>query len=256
MGQLDVRFHGICTHFYDMNASGPPLHRVILLRCDDPGVAPHRPLLSVPKDATVTRTGDAACECVEEVHVLGGGRHFRLNGVHLTMVAAQGKLRRGELWGCGVPKLTQLYPGLGPVARGKVKQEPPVDVAAWFDVTAGTLEPYVSLKGAVAVRLLADFAEERIRIEARCWNCPDVTWTFEVAGGSRVQLSNDCGTEGDVADFLLHYRIAENPPTDAPVLDHLPSCLPPGPPPWADRPPGWDPSLHNASLGCSNSDYP
>jgi hypothetical protein len=247
MGHLDLHFHGICTHFLDMNEAGPPLHRVVLLECDDR----HAPLLSVPRDTTVTKTGDAACECIREVALDDEDRHFQLDGAHLKLVDAHGPLTRDGLWDCGVPRLTRMFPDLGPIDPAKAKQWPPILVAAWFDLEHGLLGPYVSQKEAVAVRAEVHFREDRARIAAECWHCPGVTWTFEVPNGAHVRVSNDCGVAGDPTDFLLHYRIAKVTPLDPPTLDRLPDCLP-KPPNWADAPPG----MGNASLGCSNSDYP
>ena len=250
---LDVRFHGICTHFPGMNTTQGTSHRVILLQCNEPGFDPHRPLLSVPPEVTVSITGDPECRCIEEIKIPGDDDlHFRLDGVHLKMIGSAAPLNYDAIWDCGVPKLTALYAALGPIAQAKVSQEPPDHVSAWFDVTNGTLGPYTSLKGAVAVRLLATYRDDQpIRITATCWRCPDTTWTFTLASRSKVRVSNDCGTAGSPEDFLIHYRIAENPPPDPPKLDQLPACLPPSPS-WADAPPG----DHNASLGCSNSGYP
>src|ERR1044071_7733967 len=155
MNELDIRFHGICTHLDRESDTGVP-HRVVLLQCDDA----HRPLLDVPPDTQVDKTGQ--CECITSDQGI-----YRLNGVRVSLRGATGGLQRDGLWDCGVPKLkTQLCPELGEAKKSKVKDEPPVGVAVWVDVHAGTLGPYVSLKGAVAVRLQTTFGEQRPVIEA------------------------------------------------------------------------------------------
>jgi hypothetical protein len=260
MGELEIGFHGICTHFRDVSHSGSPLNRVVLLTCQDTNIDHHRALLSVPPSVTVEVTGDADCKCLEPVEIADPGhpndRHYQLRVVQLRMLEPVGLLQWDpKLWDCGVPKLTQLFPGLGPAAFGKVRQEPPTLVSAWFDVTAGMLTPFVSRKGAVAVRLHAAF-DGPIRIEAKCWRCKDTTWTFTFTDEEPwARVSNDCGTAGDPKDFQIHYLIAEHPPEDGgPVIEKLPACLPPpqNPPGPVDGPPG----PFNASIGCSNSAYP
>lgn len=246
MNNLEVRFHGICTH-YNVH---PMLHRVILLQCEPGKEGPHRAILSVPP-STKVKSG-SGCQCIKrvDIHPADGDHHYTLDGVHLTMVTpVKVVLLDPVLWWCGIPKLTRLYPALGPVSKEKVLDVPPVEVSAWFDVTAGSLTPYESLKGAVAVRLMVSF-EEAIQIQAKCWQCEE-TWTFTFEDGSVIRVSNDCGDAGDVHDFAVHFRIAEHPPTNPPLLTELPECLPERPA-WAD----WPPGPQNASLGCSNSDYP
>lgn len=244
MENLDVRFHGICTHLDELNEPGAR-HRVVLLRCDDR----HRPLLSMGPGAKVTKSGE--CECFSNVLIDDGDLHIQLDGVRVTMPGAAGGVHWESKWSCGMPKLTRLFPDLGPASDAKVRQEPPVGVAVWVDVNAGFLAPYVSCKKAVAVRLRTEYEEGRpARIEGRCWS-HGVTWTFDFESGSRVQISNDCGHAGDDRDFIAHYQIVDEPPMDPPKLERLPECLP-EPPEWAD----WPPGAHNASLGCSNSDYP
>jgi hypothetical protein len=261
MRELEIGFHGICTHFRDVSHSGSPLNRVVLLECQDTMLDPHHALLSVPPSVTVEVTGDAGCKCLEPVGgIVDPGhpedRHYLLRVVKLRMLEPVGLLEWDpKLWDCGLPKLTQLYPGLGRAAFGKVRQEPPDLVSAWFDVTAGTLTPFVSLKGAVAVRLVAAF-DGPIRLEATCWRCKNTTWTFTFTDEPWARVSNDCGTPGDPKDFQIHYLIAEHPPEDGgPVIEKLPDCLPPPqkPPRPVDGPPGRE---GNASIGCSNSAYP
>ena len=133
-------------------------HRVVLLECDDA----HRPLLAVPDDAKVGRSGDPDCKCIVEIGREGTDVLYALHGVHLTMAEPvlggqeldlQELLLWDQMWACGVPSLKAMVRDLGPADPDKVLREPPHGVAAWFDVRSGVLGPYVSDKGAVAVRL-------------------------------------------------------------------------------------------------------
>lgn len=253
MGVLDVRFHGICTHY---RGGEQVSHRVVLLECDDA----HRPLLAVPENAKVGKSGDPDCKCIVEIGREGTDVLYALHGVHLTMAEPvlgsqeldlQELLLWDHMWACGVPSLKAMVRDLGPADPDKVLREPPHGVAAWFDVRSGVLGPYVSDKGAVAVRLRANVAGNP-EIVARCWKCPDTVWTFTIQDGQWMRVSNDCGDASDEGDFRMHFRIAQLPPANAPNLEFLPVCLPEQP--GLDAPPGWGGG--NASLLCSNSQYP
>jgi hypothetical protein len=253
MGLLDVRFHGICTHY---RGGEQVSHRVVLLECDDA----HRPLLAVPRETKIFRSGDPDCKCIVEAGTDGADVLYALHGVHLTIaepilgrqeLGLQELLTWDRMWACGVPSLTAMHRGLGPADPDKVLREPPEGVAAWFDVSGGVLGPYVSRKGAVSVRLRADVPGDP-EIVASCWKCPDTRWTFMIPDGLPVRVSNDCGSAGDDGDFRMHFRLAQLPPADAPNLEFLPVCLPQER--QLDAPPGW--GWGNASLLCSNSQYP
>jgi hypothetical protein len=255
MGELDVRFHGICTHFNDED--GSPFRRVVLLQCKEPD--PHHAMLSVPPSTKVAPIGNPDCKCIRKVEIdpPDGDVHYELHRVHLTMPDQVGALTPSMLWGCGIPRLSEMYPELGPISNAKARQEPPAaDVAAWFTIRAGIPHPYMSGKGAVAVQLLGAFIGP-IQIVASCWECPGTRWTFTFEDRAKVRVSNDCGAKGDPRDFLLHYQLAEHPPANPPTLKEPPGCTAPGPhaPFLNDSPPGWS-RFSNESLGCSNSDYP
>ena len=69
MGELEIGFHGICTHFNDVNRS-EPLNRVVLLECPESSINDqHRALLSVPPSVMVEVKGDADCKCIERATV-------------------------------------------------------------------------------------------------------------------------------------------------------------------------------------------
>jgi hypothetical protein len=241
MGQVVIKFVGLCIHVHQKDFPAlPAKHRVILL--SDPRresiagktVLPHVPILYFTDPPKIE------VPCLEAT----SDKSFRLNGVRLRITNGKREFTQHETYKRSVPHLTPPHQHLE--AKEDVIVFGAAPAVAYFDSDHGILSACIATpKGAVGTSLTIDTGDEAPILELSCFG----TQTIQLANDAVLEIVNvaEHGHDDD-NDYLLNYGIVKQLPTDpqppSPDLRDLSYCtilsgigLDFGPP-------------------CSNSNYP
>lgn len=205
MGQVIVKFVGLCIHVQKQDFPALPAeHRVILLsdprreEVDGIPVKPHIPLLYFREPPTIK------VPCVEAQ----GNMAFRLNGVHLRIKNGTGDFVQHETFG-RVPHLLRPDDPRDPNEHVILNGGAPA--VAYFDTDHGVLAACYTPKGAVGTSLTIDTGDEDPMLELSCFG----TQSIKLAPDALLEIVNvaEHGADDD-DDYLLNYGILNRVPAD------------------------------------------
>ena len=236
MGKLTVFFVGICSHVKD-GLSGEVPHRVVLFNWNQDGVINDRPI----------KAHRAALRILPE-DILGGGDEVDepLTGVTITVKDTPHAPAYENDYHTCLPRLSSFVPP-GPmelsdeVVRGKNANL----IAAYFDAP-GTFTAGRGEKGcAITVMTVQTPNAPVLQLES----FDGAVRTIELNDEARIQVENiepdQPGIENDW-DFLVHFKIFTDIPSDAQVPRDVRGC----------KPVVGIPFPATVGPGCSNSAYP
>ena len=243
MGEVTIRFKGICTHFRNSTTELPVQHRVVLLNAS--GFTVINSLRIPPHHASLVIEGNML------------SRTFPLQGVSLRIDAARSKVKYDSFYDKIIPSLKKemdqvetLSPPDPTLVNGKT---PWPTIAAYFDVDSGEFSA-CNDNGAADALLTVKTRPGSARLIATPF--PNVTdpgglnGTIDLGEKATIVVQNSPDMELEMKDptsrrhFSLHYLLAVSPPTTPQVPSKIDDSKKCGPIPW----------LFNA--GCSDSNYP
>jgi hypothetical protein len=241
---LTVRFTGICTHLRNLGLgeNAPSSHRVVLVRADQGAfiqndafpdgakIPPHIPKLKIDPADIVSIDGYPY-----GLEPTGQAGVWRLCGVHLTLEGTTEEFWRDTTC-TDIPRLetAATAPGISSevVAQGQA--------ACYFDIHNGKLSSYKTAHDARFALLETASDAPGLRVKS-FWN--QESCLIRLRPGATIEIEHTGYQQGDShQDFLLHYRVFSDVPSDA--------IIPPEPKSERNKIPG------DISIGCSNSQYP
>lgn len=244
MSDLEVQFHGICTHVIpgdDWRHS----HRVVLPRPSVPTpYHQHDGRLLIPIGAAephdvmafANESGGALdLEPTSSVYSL------RLNGVSLSVANGTGTYSWDpKSFRCGIFQLSDYAneQPMGPPNRDVVHGRNRERAHAYFEITNGVVSARVIDESAAAVLNVDTFGAPVLR--AVPFDPQGTTTELVLSRGAQIVMTHTAdGSKND--HFLLHFELATNKPQRPKYPNELPICI-----------------AYGAGLGpgCSNSTYP
>lgn len=243
MNTITVEFQGICTFVSPTHLPELPVReRVVLVNASCPTyintvtLPRHKATLTVSQNLPIT-----------------------LEGVQLWLTIEGGAQPPFERFLQNLPHLKSLMDGIQPLSAPSshmVMEGHARDVACWFDISFGTLTTAITPDHAVYTTLVAA-SEGQFQLNAHAF--PDggkvpaeLVTPMDLPSGTTLTVANldDAAPPAKtMADFLLHYRVAEQMPAVPQVpqlcaLKHVKERRAPYSP------------FNTIGAGCSNSAYP
>lgn len=248
---LTVSFAGVCTHLWWTKTLPSYTKRVVLVNAsqgetiDGHDIHRHVALLRVASEDIVRRESPALPELVNGiVEIPLDGTRLRLENTATTDVQ-----RDNSFLSC-IPRLSMLTPGLPAPSKEAVDDGDPARTACIFELTGGTLFGRSNDNGAALAELQASTTD--VPHLSITWAATQQRIDLYLRPGASITVSNVGETEAhdDEFDFLLHYKLAAEMPTNPQVLRDRTTCV------TANGDKTWPPGFRSVGPGCSNSAYP
>jgi hypothetical protein len=255
MGSLTTYFVGICTHIQSWEIK-PAKHRCVLINgmvpatLDRQELAAHMAVLILNADDLYEqpsiRLPDPGLDNL--IFLEFGGALLQISNA--KAVPPNG-LNYTDAYKSGIPSLTKLTPGLSPLSTRMVTGRNPLLTSCYFDVDSGTFDAGSTPFGSAMAILTSDLDDDQpatITLSSFVWG----EGTIKVKSGAKIVVANvGIGPNADSpSDFLLHYRVFEQFPTNP----KSPTTLAGGLQVPTSRILGATPA--DVGPGCSNSNYP